>query len=80
MDTRIAQTALEVASGYTQGAAKDRTLQAFFAGVAAADPTKISMTEALALAMSGQPVVERWAGVEPSQQHQSQHGPSSNHG
>lgn len=74
MDPKLANQALELTTGLSQGAAKDRTLQAFFAGVAAGNPDAITASEVMAVAMSGQAVVERWAGKEPTP---PPHGPSS---
>jgi hypothetical protein len=67
VDRELANAALDLASGYSQGAAKDRIVQAFFAGAVAANPDSVTTSEIMAVAMSGATVVERWAGREPPQ-------------
>lgn len=61
MDTNIAKAALSLTEGLEQGAAKDRVVKAFFAGVASCAPDKITPVETMAVAMSGAAVVEKWA-------------------
>lgn len=61
MDTKLAKAALDLTADYAQGAAKDRVVQAFFAGVASCAPEQIAPTELMAIAISGAAVVERWA-------------------
>jgi hypothetical protein len=62
MDAKLANAALDLASGFVQGAAKDRIVQAFFAGAVEANPDAATPAEIMAVAMSGATVVERWAG------------------
>lgn len=76
--TTLAIAALDATAGLAQGAAKDRTVQAFFAGALAADPNAIGPSDIMAVAMSGATVVERWAGREP--QPGGEQGPRDGYG
>lgn len=81
VDRELANSALDLASGYSQGAAKDRIVQAFFAGAVAANPEAVTPSEIMAVAMSGATVVERWAGREqPSTEPATQGGQDRWHG
>lgn len=62
MDTKLAKQALTLVESFEQGAAKDRIVKAFFAGVASCAPDKIEPAELMAVALNGSSIVEKWAG------------------
>lgn len=61
VDVKLAKAALELTADYAQGAAKDRVVQAFFAGVATCAPDLVTPAEIMAVAISGAGAVEKWA-------------------